>query len=442
MRWPWIGPDVAEAERLEEQAGRDEDLERLLGLVRPVQHVAGQRAEELLRPALHAPHHRRRELAREDTTRARRRSARSTSRCRSGRRRRFFCCSARRGSAPRRPCPPVMPPSPISAIAHAGLGPGAACARAMPSAAEIEVPAWPAPKGSYGDSSRRRNFAMPPSLPMRSKPSRRPGEHLVRVALVADVEDEAVARRVEDVVERGDQLDGAEARGEVAAGARRRARRSPRAAPRRRCRTCSRGSAAQVVGRLDPVQQRSLIARSLPLLPHREARELAQRLGRSPNGSSACERLGEQLPRRARARRGCRSRAPASTPRPRPRRAASSAIWNAMPTPRPKRRSRASAVALGAAEPRAADDRGCDQRRRLARVHGLDRARRRRCRARSARSSTCPPTSCTRAGGVRRDRAAPRAARRRLAALRRVGEHLEGQRRAARRPPAPPIASP
>ena len=46
-----VAPDraeVAEAERLEEQARRDEGLERLLGLVRPLDHVARQRRENLL----------------------------------------------------------------------------------------------------------------------------------------------------------------------------------------------------------------------------------------------------------------------------------------------------------------------------------------------------------------------------------------------------------
>ena len=46
------------------------------------------------------------------------------------------------------------------------------------------------------------------------------GQQLVRVALVADVEHQLVARRVEDGVDRGDQLDGAEARGQVPARAR------------------------------------------------------------------------------------------------------------------------------------------------------------------------------------------------------------------------------
>jgi len=46
------------------------------------------------------------------------------------------------------------------------------------------------------------------------------GQDLVRVALVADVPDQAVARRVEDVVQRDRELDRAEVRRQVAAGAR------------------------------------------------------------------------------------------------------------------------------------------------------------------------------------------------------------------------------
>ena len=44
------------------------------------------------------------------------------------------------------------------------------------------------------------------------------GQDLVRVGLVADVPDQAVARRVEDVMDRGGQFHDAEAGAEVAAG--------------------------------------------------------------------------------------------------------------------------------------------------------------------------------------------------------------------------------
>ena len=45
-------------------------------------------------------------------------------------------------------------------------------------------------------------------------------EDLVRIGLVADVPDEAVVGRVEHVVQRDRQLDGAQVRGQVPAGAR------------------------------------------------------------------------------------------------------------------------------------------------------------------------------------------------------------------------------
>ena len=44
------------------------------------------------------------------------------------------------------------------------------------------------------------------------------GEDLVRIGLMADVPDQPIARRVEDVVDRGGELDHAEARAEVTAG--------------------------------------------------------------------------------------------------------------------------------------------------------------------------------------------------------------------------------
>ena len=44
-----------------------------------------------------------------------------------------------------------------------------------------------------------------------------PGKHLVRIGLVADIPHQAVVRRVVDVVQGDGQLDGAQARREVAA---------------------------------------------------------------------------------------------------------------------------------------------------------------------------------------------------------------------------------
>ena len=46
------------------------------------------------------------------------------------------------------------------------------------------------------------------------------GKHLVHVALMADVEDKFVLRRVEDAVQRDGQLDDAEVRPEMSAGLR------------------------------------------------------------------------------------------------------------------------------------------------------------------------------------------------------------------------------
>ena len=52
---PLDRPHVTEVQCLEEQPGREEDLHRLLGLLRPVKHVARKRADQLFRDALHAP---------------------------------------------------------------------------------------------------------------------------------------------------------------------------------------------------------------------------------------------------------------------------------------------------------------------------------------------------------------------------------------------------
>ena len=93
----------------------------------------------------------------------------------------------------------------------------------MPSAAEIDVDAWPAPNGSYGDSLRIAKPEMPPPLRSVSIRSRAAGQHLVDVRLVADVPHELVLGHVEHAVQRQRQFDDAEVRREVAAVARRRA---------------------------------------------------------------------------------------------------------------------------------------------------------------------------------------------------------------------------
>ncbi len=60
----------------------------------------------------------------------------------------------------------------------------------------------------------------PAPLPDRVEILAPTGQHLVRIALMSDVQNQAVMRRVEDVVERRDQLDGAEAGGEMSASTR------------------------------------------------------------------------------------------------------------------------------------------------------------------------------------------------------------------------------
>jgi hypothetical protein len=93
----------------------------------------------------------------------------------------------------------------------AALYPGSrTAASAMPSAALIDVLEWPTPNVSYSLSKRLGNGARPPLCLMVCSRSRRPGQHLVRIGLVTDVPDEAVVRRVEDVVQRDREFDRAE----------------------------------------------------------------------------------------------------------------------------------------------------------------------------------------------------------------------------------------
>ena len=60
----------------------------------------------------------------------------------------------------------------------------------------------------------------PPVLPHRVDAIEPAGKHLVDITLVADVEDELVARSIENPVERDRQLHDAEVRPEMAAGLR------------------------------------------------------------------------------------------------------------------------------------------------------------------------------------------------------------------------------
>ena len=70
---------------------------------------------------------------------------------------------------------------------------------------------------SCSDSKIEQNGARPSYLRIVGSWSRRPGEDLVRVGLMADVPEDLVARRVEQRVQRDGDLDRAEVRAEVAA---------------------------------------------------------------------------------------------------------------------------------------------------------------------------------------------------------------------------------
>ena len=74
------------------------------------------------------------------------------------------------------------------------------------------------PTTSCGDSAAVREPGEAAVLPDRAEAVAAAGEQLVRVALVADVPDDLVARALEHAVQRHGELDGAEAGGEVAAG--------------------------------------------------------------------------------------------------------------------------------------------------------------------------------------------------------------------------------
>ena len=112
--------------------------------------------------------------------------------------------------------PAVSAPSPMIATARRS-SPRLAAATAMPRAALIEVLEWPTPKVSYSLSLRVGKGARPPCLLDGVQQFAPPGEHLVRVGLVADVPHQPVIGRVEDVMQRDGQLDRPQTGGEVAA---------------------------------------------------------------------------------------------------------------------------------------------------------------------------------------------------------------------------------
>ena len=110
-----------------------------------------------------------------------------------------------------------MAPSPMTAMTLFCL-PSRSRATAMPSAAEIEVEEWAAPNGSYSLSARLVKPDKSAALAQGADAVAAAGENLVRIGLVADVPDQPVGRRIEDVVQRHRQLDHAKAGAEMAAG--------------------------------------------------------------------------------------------------------------------------------------------------------------------------------------------------------------------------------
>ena len=88
----------------------------------------------------------------------------------------------------------------------------------MPSPAEIDVEECAAPNGSYSLSARRVKPDRPPAWRSVRMRSRRPGQDLVRISLMSDIPDYAVARRLEHRMDCDRQLDYAERGPEMPAG--------------------------------------------------------------------------------------------------------------------------------------------------------------------------------------------------------------------------------
>ncbi len=98
------------------------------------------------------------------------------------------------------------------------LPPDMSRATAMPSAALSAVPACPAPKPSCSLSRAQHEAVQTTGLANRVEAVLAPGEELVYVALVADIEDKAVAGRVEHVMHGDSQFHHAEIGADMAAG--------------------------------------------------------------------------------------------------------------------------------------------------------------------------------------------------------------------------------
>jgi hypothetical protein len=105
--------------------------------------------------------------------------------------------------------PADIAPSPITAMTLF-FPPARSRPTAMPSPAEIEVEEWAAPNGSYSLSARRVKPERPPGWRSVRISAAAAGQDLVRIGLVADIPDQPVARRVEDMVQRDGELDHAE----------------------------------------------------------------------------------------------------------------------------------------------------------------------------------------------------------------------------------------
>ncbi len=113
--------------------------------------------------------------------------------------------------------PADIEPSPITAMTLLSP-PARSRATAMPRPAEIEVEEWAAPKGSYSLSERLVKPDRPSALAQRLHAVAPSGQDLVRIGLMADIPDDAVLRRVEDIMQGDGQFDHAEAGAEMAAG--------------------------------------------------------------------------------------------------------------------------------------------------------------------------------------------------------------------------------
>ena len=115
--------------------------------------------------------------------------------------------------------PALIAPSPMTAT-HLRLSPFMRAATAMPERGRDRRRRVRGAEGVVLALLAARKARDAAELAQGVHPVAAAGQHLVRVGLVADVPDDPVVRRVEDVVQRDRQLDRAEVRREVAAGLR------------------------------------------------------------------------------------------------------------------------------------------------------------------------------------------------------------------------------